>query len=574
VRSERSVAFAVVALMFVLPCYSISISSVSAQSESLQLVSSTYYIVQGQSDLIAGDESINEFSCLKILTFDLPYNMTRVYSAVPSDARNVTAWVASKGLINTSYGWETSGEMAGDLFVDVPSWFDREAVLTNTTNSSQSILASGSVLTNASYDSGALHLNPGATDGGYLSAQIPVPESINIVSANLTMFGTDLQNVTSEISNDQGTTWITAPSGTETEIVTSGTSFHVRLLLSGNETTPRVTGFQAAIRYVPVSTTFTVHLTYVWPTDFQEGKARLDLEEPVPYVAGGSSFVFLYLEKGYSPEGTSITLNLDEDGDSSQPTKVVFVNMTFSLTGSVSRSIEVTEPKSDWTWLVALVLVGAALSGGTLVLWRRKSSRQETVEERGPDESEETTESQAELAKRKADLISRKKEISTKLDELTSSKSSKELTSQQAVIEAEALRSESKRVRNELNRVSKKIALSSSAVEPAQRDDPYDSVLASIARIDEDFEKGRLPENTYRSLRKEYVSRAAGMLSSRDAAATVSNPLEREKTKLMEAIVVLEEEHAKGELDSKVYDELRSSYRKELAEIMRKIEES
>jgi len=41
----------------------------------------------------------------------------------------------------------------------------------------------------------------------------------------------------------------------------------------------------------------------------------------------------------------------------------------------------------------------------------------------------------------------------------------------------------------------------------------------------------------------------------------------------MEAIVALDEEHDLGEMDEKVYQDLRSSYKAELAEIMRKIEQ-
>ena len=546
----------------------------SAQSESLQLVSTTYYIVQGESDLIAGDESANEFTCLKILSYELPHNVSRIHATVPSDARNVTAWVASKGLINSTFGREDSGPMAGTLYVDVPSWFERGAVLTNATNDSASILASGSIQTNVSYDSGALHLDLGATEGTYVSAPIPIPESVNILSANMTLYGTDLQNVTSEISNDHGSSWTTAVPGTDTTLSTTGTSFHVRLMLRGNETTPLVTGFQAVMRYLLPSTTFTVHLTYIWPGEFKDGKAALDLTEPVPYASGGSSFVFLYLVKGYSPEGMGITLNFDEDGDPTAPNKEVFVNMTFSLSGSVSRSVQVLEPEANWTWALLLIAVAAAFGGGAYVLLRRKASSEEAVEEVISEASEEPAASQEDFAKRKAELMARKADIVAKLDALDVAKASGTPSAQQAAKEIDLLRSEFKKVRNELNRVSKRVASSADLAKPDPTDDPYDSVLASIARIDEDFEKGRLPEKTYRSLRKEYASKAASMLAAREPTAIAEHPLEKEKTKLMEAIVTLEEEHERGLLDAKVYGELQVSYRKELADLLRQIEES
>ncbi|OGS44088.1 MAG: hypothetical protein A3K76_00650 [Euryarchaeota archaeon RBG_13_57_23] len=573
-KGQKGLAFAIVASFIMLSGMMQSAPRVSAQGESLQLVSTTYYIVQGESDLIAGDESKDEFSCLKILSYELPYSVSRVYASVPSEARNVTAWVASKGLINSTFGREDSEPMAGYLYVDVPSWFERDAAHTNVTNSSTSILASGSILTNVSYDSGALHLAAGATEGAYVSALIPVPESVNIISANVTLYGTDLQNVTSEISNDNGSTWISAVPGTDTTLSTSGSSFHLKLTLTGSDATPLVTGFRAVIRYILPTTTFTVHLTYLWPGEFENAKAIVDLTEPVPYASGGSSFVFLYVVEGYSAEGIGMTLNLDEDGDTSAPNKAVYVNMTVSLSGNVSRSVQVLEPESNWTWLLLLILIAAAFGGGAYVLWKRKSLPAHALEEPIPEEDEERVESHDDLASRKAELMARKAEIAGKMDALTAAKASGAVPVHQADNELELLRSEFRKVRNEQNRVSKRLASSASLVEPDRTEDSYDSMLASIARIDEDFEKGRLPEKTYRSLRKEYTSKAAKMLAERDSSKGTEHPLEKEKTKLMEAIVTLEEEHERGQVDAKVYGDLQASYRRELADLLRQIEGS
>lgn len=573
-RHQRGVAFAVVALALMLIGLATPAHRASAQGDSLQLVSATYYIVQGESDLIAGSESVNDFSFLKIMTFELPYNVSRVYSSVPSDARNLTTWVASKGLINTSSGWETSGSMAGKLYIDVPSWYERDATSTNTTNNSQSFLAPGSVLTNLSYSSGALRLVAGASDGIYVSAQIEVPEIINILSVNLTLYGTDLQNVTSQVSNDHGSSWTTAVPGTEAELASSGTALHVRLGFQGNESTPLVTGFEAAIRYILPSTSFTVHITYVWPGQFDEGKLVLDLTEPIPYMTGGASFVWLYLVKGYSAEGTGIALNLDEDGDPTEPTKTVYVNMSFSPGGSASRSIQVIEPETDWTWFIVLGFCGAVIAIGVFVLRRRRPESAEMADLASPSECAQPEEPAEDLAKKKAELVARKKEIAAELEALESRKTSRALGAEEAAAKSEALKSEARKVRNELNRVSRKIARAEDRGPDTESEDSYDSVLSAIARLDEDHEKGRLPEETYRSLRKEYTARAAEMLASRESFSVTEDPLETEKTKLMEAIVALEEEHERGKVDARVYEDLRSSYRKELAALLQRMDES
>jgi len=63
------------------------------------------------------------------------------------------------------------------------------------------------------------------------------------------------------------------------------------------------------------------------------------------------------------------------------------------------------------------------------------------------------------------------------------------------------------------------------------------------------------------------------MRAQLESAASKTGKIEAEKTKLMEAIVALEEERGRGGIDAKVYADLNSSYRKELAEIWRWLEE-
>jgi hypothetical protein len=177
-------------------------------------------------------------------------------------------------------------------------------------------------------------------------------------------------------------------------------------------------------------------------------------------------------------------------------------------------------------------------------------------------------------------LVSRKREILKEIEVVKGKTASGALSRDETERELARLRLESKQIRNQLNRAPKETLLTKTAEASkpgscSPLGGPYEAVLASLARIDDDFERGRLPEGTYKSLRQEYVSKAAAIMAAEHAKASEPcDPLEAEKTKLMEAIVALEEEHAKGEVDGRVYEELRSSYRRELAEVMRKIEES
>ena len=180
-------------------------------------------------------------------------------------------------------------------------------------------------------------------------------------------------------------------------------------------------------------------------------------------------------------------------------------------------------------------------------------------------------------ARRKV-LVARKKEMLHEVEDIKDRLAARKLSGEDAKRELARLKTELKQVRNELNKLPKMTgaegARGSDGPEGGgQSDANYEAVLASLARIDEDFERGRLPESTYRSLRKQYLSKGAAMMAAaRAVKARPSSPFEAEKMKLLEAISALDDEFERGEIDGKVYEDLSASYRKELAEVMRRIE--
>jgi len=202
---------------------------------------------------------------------------------------------------------------------------------------------------------------------------------------------------------------------------------------------------------------------------------------------------------------------------------------------------------------------------------RMKKPRPRSAREVGSGKEELAVEPIGADEDRRKELVLKKKAILSEIEGIRKKLAGGEISSEAAETELPRLRKEFKIVRNELNRLSRKaVPKEISAAPPSD----YESILAALAKIDHDFEKGRLPESSYKTIRKDYVQRAAKIMAAHKGEVRAPmSPLEEERSKLMEAIVMLDEESEKGEIDEKVYSDLRASYRKQLVEIMKKVEE-
>jgi len=579
------VVVAVIAISIAAPLLMLEQVSVSSQADSVTVSSNVVFIVQGENNVILGNESNHDFYALRIISFSLPWDSNRVYTSVPGDARQISVWTPSGSLSSSSYGLETSGPMSGEFYIDVPASHLRSSQFVNTTANESAFLAAGNTLDQLTYSSGALQLTSGSTYGTFLSVAMPLSYARAATSGNLTFSGSSLDNVTGEMSNDGGTSWVQCSNATKFNFTSTGTSIRARFTFEGNSTLgfePKITSFRVEAEYETVESLFTVHLSYIWTDPFSDGIATIDLSEALSYSSSGSMIVMLYTVKGYSAKSIGFNLSLDETGTmGTYPDKNLYYYSTTSSQPPTTSSIQVSAPKADYSWILyaggaAIVLLVAVVYSAMRRSSRRgKSAGPVSTGDREPDD-----EAGPDPEVRRKELVSRKKEMMDETDRIKTEMSTGSLSHAEGRRKLANLKTELKSVRNELNRIPRKsepaaLGVSEKTDGPGPVVGTYEAVLASLARIDEDFERGRLPESTYKSLRKEYVAKAAALMANgKGGMERCANPLEAEKVKLMEAIVTLDEEHGKGELDAKVYEELRSSYRKELADLMKKIDQS
>ncbi len=546
------------ALSIFFPMVEFSSNEAEAQGEPVAtLAHDMVYLIQGPSATYP-QLARSDINVVKLISYVLPHNLSRVYSQVPHDARNIS-------ILNDespSVGWETEGAMAGMFYYDVPSSFPRN----DTYNHTEAAVELPEVdLVNASYSDGSIHLDANATTAICTSSEIPIAGAYGITSANISVFGANLTNVSAWISNDAGSTWVPAAGTGPVQFSTEGVTLKVRLVLQGNVSSggdPKVTGFRVQADYVPLATILTLHISYIITPDYADGHALINLTEPTLYSDSGMFFVFAYVEDGYRLEGRGIGLILGNP-DASYPGRQLYFNMTY-LTGQPGPVfVELFAPqKSVPSWAMIVGAGSVVFIVGLMFVYLRKRG-QDRIDESATSAGEQKEIRPLIREERKAlrsELVARKKQLLDEMDRLRTGDSKGNAP------RLAELKREFKGVRNELNRLEVEDASSGT------RDvkDEYDVTMAMLSRIDDDFERGLLPKGSHETLRKKYLAEATRLKQELESG---SKGLDDEKVKLMKAIVDLEEERDKGAIDSKVFEELNASYRKELEGVIRQMEE-
>src|SRR4030065_1785657 len=88
-------------------------SSASAQASDATILSNVLFVYQGENPFNSYAVSDQDFYALRIMSYDLPPHVARVYTRVPSNAQNITVWSGSIFLNESQFGTEPVGQHAG-----------------------------------------------------------------------------------------------------------------------------------------------------------------------------------------------------------------------------------------------------------------------------------------------------------------------------------------------------------------------------------------------------------------------------------------------------------------------------
>ncbi len=100
----------------------------------------------------------------------------------------------------------------------------------------------------------------------------------------------------------------------------------------------------------------------------------------------------------------------------------------------------------------------------------------------------------------------------------------------------------------------------------------------ALARIERDHDAGRLPDETYETLKGEYeeklhAAREEAAAAAATAASTELVRLKAQKAQLLKAIKELRAEREAGEVDAETFEELEARYKKEAIAVMRRLDD-
>lgn len=110
-RLSPTVVSIVPALLSISPCFGhFDSASASAQGQETKILSSVFYIIQGENDVMPCRDSVNDFYAHRVISYDLPYGVTRVYTKLSVGAGNITLLGSSQGQ-NPSYRRELAEVM-------------------------------------------------------------------------------------------------------------------------------------------------------------------------------------------------------------------------------------------------------------------------------------------------------------------------------------------------------------------------------------------------------------------------------------------------------------------------------
>ena len=568
----RRVSWVVLSLLALLAVQFLPAGAASAQDGTISIVDSVLFVVQGENDISNGSEDVDDFYALRIVNYTLPYDSTRINVKVPQDARDMLL-IASGAVVDSSgYGWEDDG-LGNDLFfIDVPSTHSRTSYFATEIDNETEFLSPGSVLYNTSYGSGALQLVDNASDGFFISSNLSVPDVHSVLSANITLWGSSLENITVRASNNNGTDWVTCPNATRVNFTAAGTDFLVRLDFIGNASVESIT---AQSEFIATFTYFDVHLSYSWTEPFVDGSATIDLTDIYDFEPEASCFLMLFVLGDFNVTGENITLALGESGMSdTYPDKVLYVNYSFRPGPTTQTTLTVIAPEKQTEYglyLLAGVLCAAFLGAIAYAKFgKRRTVVSEDALEGDSDESVLDESPALALDDHRKSLVERKKSLLREIETTKKQVSLGEISRQEAETRLSAAKKEFKVIRNELNKLPRGEDDIEQAT-PGTVSPEYEAALAALARIDADREKGRLTDDSHKSLRKEYLAKAAKLAAEKDAGRSSADA---EKTMLLEAIAALDEEHGRGEISDAVYSDLSRSYKGQLADHLKKSEES
>jgi hypothetical protein len=392
----------------------------------------------------------------------IPIDSDEVYTYVPPMATNVlmdnvesfshqgqTFFIpgpysfANNPMDQPEVGIVQEGDYAGFHYWRFPIFADRNLLHPLSFNSTADFEDADPALTTMgewNTSNGNLSLSDEKTSATYISKKYT--GGVGLVSVNMTFKGEDEQNMTIEVSADNGTTWKPAESGSPVSFDDEGNEFRWRVTMTQNMSLNETPVLEVAtfdIVLIPESTSIWIETSYV--IDIPTGGVTFDMVFPFDVEASGMIYLGHFdNDMDLIMTGTEVT----EDVDGTYVGKTQYSHMTGGYSDQLILEVEDLVVADDGvleTWML-FAIPFALLFGLILVLVAVSARRKEQDGQDGTtvglvNDDEDPRFQIEQLKKRKTELVIELKELDDELRDGHISKEDHEV--RRAEVKAEAV---------------------------------------------------------------------------------------------------------------------------------------
>ncbi|MCJ2540422.1 MAG: hypothetical protein LN414_04025 [Candidatus Thermoplasmatota archaeon] len=268
---------------------------------------------------------------------------------------------------------------------------------------------------------------------------------VGLVSVNMTMAGENEENVTIEISADDGTTWKTAENGSPLPFDNEGNEFRWRVNMTQNlsdNATPVLYYAYFDILFTPENTSLWIETSYV--INIPVGGLTFDMV--FPFDANQSGMIFLGhfdIDMSLELTGTEIT----EDVDAEYMGKTRYTHMTGGYSSQLILEVEDLVIADDNegldSWLLIAIPIALIFVVIVVFMMVRGEPNEKSVSDGTSSPDEEVNDGEGgrsdieDLEERKTELVNEIRDLDSALEEGLISE--KDHRVQRAELKAEAL---------------------------------------------------------------------------------------------------------------------------------------
>ncbi len=375
--------------------------------------------------------------------WEIPWDSNEVYVSMPEDAKSIimeqVEGIPHQGqsiYVPGRYsamenpddppetGWVTDGDYEGFYYWRFPEQADRSENDNMDVDTDEDFADYDPELTDPddfTFTFGSIGLAENVTEATYTSKKFT---GLALTKVGLTYWGFEMENMTFEVTGDNGTTWHPAESGTTSPLPGMGNEFRWRVTMTqdmADNATPFLDWVTWVIHFMPKTTDTWIEVSYL----MQIPKEGLEFDKMFPFDVALSGLIYLG-SFDHDVEVNVTGVHLVRIPGNTQEDKVIYRYMSGPYDRRLTFFIkdhQAPGESDEFPWLVYLMPLVIVIVIGLVYYWAKSSGEREIKEIDKAADVDEEDEGDLdgmdleELETRKAELVANIKQVQKEHDE-------------------------------------------------------------------------------------------------------------------------------------------------------------